>query len=156
MSATINDYNEIKECENKSTGSLILLGLFFSMNICILISRSVMEAVGNNDGKDCPNVGGPATACAFYGISVLLLIGLIIKYREKLSGLKIAAFGLLAAVNLGIFIAYIVFSVKAQKHDSSTDTECLTNANKDAIEKMELIITGILTFILTPIMNFMK
>lgn len=155
MSVTINDYNDLKESENKSTGSLILLVLFFSINICILTSRAVMEAVGNNDGKDCPKVGGPATACAFYGISVLLLIGLIIKYREKLSGLKIAAFGLLAAVNLGIFVAYIVFSVKAQNHNSSTDTECLTNENKDAIEIMEMIITGVL-IVLTPIMIFVK
>jgi hypothetical protein len=114
-----------------------------------------MEAVGNNDGKDCPSVGGPAFACTLYGLSVLILIALIVMNRDKLSGIKLGAFGLLAILNFGIFIAYIPFVVKANNHDSAIDNECLTDANKDAIEKMELIITGVL-IVLAPIMLYMN
>jgi hypothetical protein len=157
MSTNTIDYNNnvIKGLDDKITASKILLILFVSINICILVSRSVMEAVGNNDGKDCPNVGGPAFACSLYGVSVLILITFIIMNRNNLSGIKIGLFGLLAILNLGIFIAYIPFAVKAQGHDSAIDNECLTNANKDAIEKMELIITGVL-IVLTPIMLYMN
>ena len=54
---------------------------------------------------------------------------------------------------MSIFIAYIPFSIKAQ-NQSSTDTECLTSENKDAIEKLELILSAAL-IILTPVMLFM-
>ena len=158
MSSTVTiDYhnNAIKGFENKMASSKILLILFVTINLCILVSRSVMEAVGNNDGKDCPNVGGPAFACTLYGLSVLILISLIVMNRDKLSGIKIGTFGLLAILNFGIFIGYIPFAVKAKNHDSAIDNECLTNGNKDAIETMELIITAVL-IVLTPIMLYMN
>lgn len=159
MSTVTIDNNQylayVKPRDDKIATLKILLLLFVSISICILVSRSVMEAVGNNDGKDCPNVAGPAIACTLYGVSVLMLIVLIIMNRKELSGFKIGAFGLLALLNFGIFIAYIPFCVKAKNHDSSTDTKCLTKENKDAIEKMELIITGIL-ILLAPIMLYMN
>lgn len=159
MSTVTIDNNQylayVKPRDDKIATLKILLLLFFSISACILVSRSVMEAVGNNDGKDCPNVGGPAFACSLYGVSVIMLIVLIIMNKKELSGFKIGAFGLLAVVNFAIFIAYIPFCVKAKNHDSATDTECLTNENKNAIETMELIITAIL-IILTPIMLYMN
>lgn len=136
-----------QDLENKLPVKNILLALFMSINFCFLVSRSVMESVGNNDGKDCPNVGGPAFACTLYGLSFLMLIGMIIKNKDKLNGVKIGAFALLSILTLSIFIAYIPFTVKAQSHNSATDTECLTSYNKDAIEKMELIISGVLVIL---------
>lgn len=144
-----------QEMENKLAVGNILLVLFISINLCFLVSRSVMESVGDNNGKDCPNVGGPALACSLYGVSFIILIAMIVMNKDKLNPVKIGAFGLLAILNFAIFIAYIPFTVKAKNHDSATDKECLTSANKDAIEKIELIINGIL-IILAPIMLFMK
>ena len=144
-----------QELENKLAVRNILLVLFVSINFCLLVSRSIMESVGNNNGKDCPAVGAPAVACTFYGVSFLMLIAMIVMNKDKLNGVKIGAFVLLAILNFSIFVAYIPFIVKAQNHDSATDTECLPTDNKNAIETMELIITGVL-IILTPIMLFMK
>ncbi len=75
--------------------------------------------------------------------------------KDKLNGFKMAGFVLLAILNFAIFISYIPFALKAQNHDSATDTECLTTENKNAIETMELIISGVLIF-LAPIMLYMK
>jgi hypothetical protein len=144
-----------QELENKIAVRNILLILFTSINLCLLVSRSTMESVGNNNGKDCPAVGAPAVACILYGVSFVILIAMIIMNKDKLNKVKIGGFGLLAILNFAIFIAYIPFIVKAKNHDSATDKECLTTDNKNVIETMEIIITGIL-IVLTPIMLYMK
>lgn len=125
--------------------SKILLIIFALVNAATLVSRSVMAKVGNNDGSGCPDVSGPAIACSIYGVSFLTLLFLTVSNRTKLLENKLT-FGLLVILilmNMAIFIAYIPFIVKA-KDKSSGDTECLTTANKDAIEYMELIINGTL------------
>ena len=144
-----------QELENKLAVRNILLVLFVSINFCLLFSRSVMESVGNNNGKDCPGVGAPAIACTLYGVSFLMLIGMIVMNKDKLNGVKIGLFAFLAILNFSIFISYIPFTVKAKNHDSATDTECLTSDNKNAIETMELITSGVL-IILAPIMLYMN
>lgn len=138
------------------TPEQILLSTFALINISTLISRSVMQSVGNNDGRDCPNVGGPAVACVAYGISMLILIGLTIKAKMdgQLNNVKLGLFVLLILCNIGIFVSYIPFAIKASKK-SDTDTECLTSENKKAIEVMEMMMNGVLV-VLTPIMLFMN
>ena len=133
----------------------LLLITYALINVSTLISRSVMTTVGNNDGKDCPKIGGPVLACSFYGLSMLILIGMTIKAKmdNKLNNIKLALFGLLIICNISIFIAYIPFAIKSQ-NQSSSDTECLTKENKKAIEIFEIIINVALIF-LTPIMLFM-
>jgi hypothetical protein len=157
MATTNYDWQALyRNEEQKNSTKNILLTVFAMVSIGVLISRSVMEAVGNNDGKDCPKVGGPALACTWYGLTMLVLIGMVVKMRmdKKLeNNLKFGLFILLIICTMSIFIAYIPFTIKAQNH-SSTDTECLTNENKDAIEVFELIINAAL-IILTPIMLFM-
>lgn len=139
------------------TPEQILLSTFALINVATLISRSVMQAVGDNkDGKDCPNVAGPAIACSVYGISMLILIGLTIKAKMdgQLNNLKLGLFVLLILCNIGVFISYIPFAIKAN-NKSDSDTECLTDENKKAIEIMEMLMNGVLV-ILTPIMLFMN
>jgi hypothetical protein len=136
--------------------SKILLILFALVNVATLVSRSVMAKVGNNNGSGCPDVSGPAIACSFYGVSFLIILGLTFSNRTELLSNKLT-FTLLVIIilmNMAIFIAYIPFTIKA-KNKSSTDTECLTTENKDAIEYMELIINGSLVIlsIIVGIMN---
>ena len=88
-----------QELENKLAVRNILLVLFVSINFCLLFSRSVMESVGNNNGKDCPGVGAPAIACTLYGVSFLMLIGMIVMNKDKLNGVKIGLFAFLAILN---------------------------------------------------------
>lgn len=123
----------------------ILLIIFALFNAAFLVSRSVMKKVGNNDGSGCPDVSGPAIACSLYGLAMITLIILTITNRYLLTENKLI-FGMLIILILlllAIFVAYIPFCIKA-KNKSSDDTECLTSANKDAIEYMELIINGVL------------
>ena len=153
--STISQEELNKLIQNDPTKTLLLV-LFMMITIGNLISRSVMESVGSNDGKDCPKIGGPALACSWYGLTMLVLIGMVVKLRmdKKLeNNVKLGLFVLLIICNMSIFIAYIPFSIKAQ-NQSSTDTECLTSENKDAIEKLELILSAAL-IILTPVMLFM-
>jgi hypothetical protein len=153
--STISQEELNKLIQNDPTKTLLLV-LFMMITIGNLISRSVMESVGSNDGKDCPKIGGPALACSWYGLTMLVLIGMVVKLRmdKKLeNNIKLGLFVLLIICNMSIFIAYIPFSIKAQ-NQSSTDTECLTSENKDAIEKLELILSAAL-IILTPVMLFM-
>ena len=152
--STITQEELNKLIQNDPTKTLLLV-LFMMITIGNLISRSVMESVGSNDGKDCPKIGGPALACSWYGLTMLVLIGMVVKLRmdKKLeNNIKLGLFVLLIICNMSIFIAYIPFSIKAQ-NQSSTDTECLTSENKDAIEMLELILSAAL-IILTPVMLF--
>lgn len=153
MSITEDELSKLIQRDSTKT---ILLTIFAMIGIGTLISRSVMESVGDNNGKDCPNVAGPAIACSWYGLTFLVLTGIVIKLKmdKKLeNNIKFALFILLIICNLSIFIAYIPFAIKSNKKNEN-DTECLTNSNKDAIEKFELIINGAL-ILFTPIMIFM-
>lgn len=153
--STLTQEELAKLIQNDSTKTILLV-VFAMISIGTIISRSVMAAVGNNDGKDCPNVAGPAIASSWYGITMLVLIGMVVKLRmnKKLeNNIKFGLFVVLIICNMSIFISYIPFAVKAQ-NKSSSDTECLKSENKKAIETFELIINGLL-IILTPIMLLM-
>jgi amino acid transporter len=136
------------------TPEKILLFLYVMITASNLISRSVMEKVGDNDGSDCPDASGPIIACIFYGLNMFILIGLTVKGKmnNELSPLKLGVLILLIILCLAVFVSYIPFSIKAN-NKSSTDKECLTDENKNAIETMEIIISGAL-ILLTPIMIF--
>jgi|688.fasta_scaffold222113_1 hypothetical protein len=127
----------------------ILFITFVIICFANLVSRSIMKSVGENDnGRECPGVSGPAMACTLYGASFLFLLGLTVKAKvfdknPKITGLHTGILILLIILNMGIFIAYIPYTIKA-KDRKDTDTECLTSDNKNAIEYMEIILNGAL------------
>jgi hypothetical protein len=105
-----------------------------------------MKTVDKNDGSSCPAVIGPIFACIFYGISFIILSIMTWKaYKENLSKIVIVLSVLLLLLTLGCFIAYIPFINELQKGPTS---QCLTPANKDAIEYMELIMIGFVSIFL--------
>jgi hypothetical protein len=122
-----------------------LLLAFSFITIASLVSRSVMVKVDKNDGSDCPDVSGPAIATTFYGIAMLCMayFALFKRNHPYYKMAHIIGFAAIAILCLAIFIAYIPFVVKAQ-NKSSSDTECLPETNKKAIEYMELILMGVL------------
>lgn len=131
MSLTVNQY------------TLLYSGVLM---VGYLVSRSVMKTVGKNDGSGCPHLAGPIMACIFYGVAFVLLSIMTWKtYSQNLSKLAIVLSILLLLLTFGCFVAYIPFINDLQKGSS---TECLTTANKDAIEYMELIMIGLLSIFL--------
>ena len=124
--------------------TLICSGLIM---IGFLVSKSVMKAVGNNTGKDCPHFAGPIIACVLYGIAFLMLCVMTwTAWKNRMSMFRIGTSVLLLLLVLGTAIAYIPFIV--QRKDDSDKTECVKTANKDAIEYMELIMVGFLSIFL--------
>jgi hypothetical protein len=123
-----------------------LLLAFSFITIASLVSRSVMVKVDINDGKDCPDVSGPAIATTFYGLTMLFMAYFAIFKRNNpyYNMTHIIGFAAIAILCLAIFIAYIPFTVKSQ-NKSSSDKECLPEVNKKAIEYMELILMGVLS-----------
>ena len=134
----------------------ILLITFALINVAGLVSRSVMTKVGNNNGKDCPDISGPIIACVIYGITLLALIGLTIKARMDgylNNNIHLGLLGLLIVLVVAVLISYIPFII-AIKNKSSTDTECLRNDNLKAIQYLELLINGSLV-LLSVVVFFM-
>jgi hypothetical protein len=127
------------------TKNALLLAFSF-ITIASLVSRSVMVKVDKNDGKDCPDVSGPAIATFFYGLTMLFMAYFAFFKRNNpyYNMTHIIGFSAIAILCLAIFIAYIPFAIKSQNKKSS-DRECLSDVNKKAIEYMELILMGVLS-----------
>ena len=144
-----------KNIDNKSSNDKLqiqklLLKVILLISIGFVTSRIVMGQVGDNDGKDCPETISPAIACIFYGIISIILIFLVIRFRYdgKLNNnFYFSLFIVLIACCIGLFSAYVAFAIKV-KNNSSNDTQCLTEANKVAIEKIEIIMIFILIILL--------
>jgi|LauGreDrversion4_2_1035121.scaffolds.fasta_scaffold04430_5 hypothetical protein len=110
-----------------------------------LVSRSVMKALGNNNGSNCPHIAGPIMACVLYGISFILLAMITWQSKDNMSKFRLGLSVLLTALVFGSFIAYIPFIISIQDNSS---TQCVKEANKDAIDYMELIMVGLLSIFL--------
>ena len=127
-----------------SPNKTILLVTFSLVTLSNLVSRSVMEKVGDNDGEDCPKVSGPAIACACYLITTIYLSFMIFIKRHSLNTLQKVMLGLMAVLCFIIFICFITFMNYLKKSNDSNDSKCLTATNKKAIEYSELILSGTL------------
>lgn len=130
LSMKINQYTLI-------SSGIIMMGY--------LVSRSVMKAVGNNNGSECPHIAGPIIACILYGISFILLAAITWQSRNNIGKLRLGTSVLLTALVFGCCIAYIPFILSIQDKSS---TQCVKEANKDAIDYMELIMVGLLSIFL--------
>ena len=147
---TAESNGQIKSSDKLSPIHDLLLKVILLISIGSVTSRIVMGQVGNNDGKDCPKTISPAIACTFYGIISIILIWTVVRFRYdgKLNNnFNFSLFIALIACCIGLFFAYVAFTIKVQKN-SSNDTECLTQANKEAIEKIEIIMNFILIILL--------
>ena len=150
-----NVESENKNVEAKSSYNLspvhdLLLKVILLTSIGLVTSRIVLGQVGNNNGRDCPNATSPAIACIFYGMISIILIWAVVRlrYNGKLNNnFMFSLFIALIACCIGLFGAYVAFTIKI-RNNSSNDTECLTQANKDAIEKIEIIMNFILIILL--------
>uniref|UniRef100_A0A6C0I7H8 Uncharacterized protein n=1 Tax=viral metagenome TaxID=1070528 RepID=A0A6C0I7H8_9ZZZZ len=122
--------------------TLIVSGIIM---IGYLVSRSVIKAVGNNNGSNCPHIAGPIIACIMYGISFILLGAITWQSRNNIGKFRLGISVLLTALVFGSFIAYIPFIISINDKSS---TECVKEANKEAIDYMELIMVGLLSIFL--------
>jgi hypothetical protein len=141
---------QIKSSDNLSPIHDLLLKVILLTSIGLVTSRIVMGQVGYNNGRDCPKTISPAVACTFYGMISIILIWAVVRFRYdgKLNNnFNFSLFIALIACCIGLFSAYVAFTIKVQ-NNSSNDTECLTQANKDAIEKIEIIMNFILIILL--------
>jgi len=121
----------------------ILLITFALINLSALVSKSVMAKVGENDGKNCPDLMGPAFACGIYFITLLFLIFLTVKTRSggHLNNFNFGLLCLIIIIVLAVTISYVPFIYHIQ-NKKPTDTECLDKNNKKAIEYLEILINA--------------
>ncbi len=132
--------------------------VFIKCSIFVLVTtvttRAIMEKVGNNDGRGCPDLSGPIIALIAYAITSFYLA-----YNAyKMFSVNMWTFVFLVALSMlsfAVFIAYIPFAIKLQ-NKSSSDTKCLDEMNKNIIGIADAVSNGILAIFAFYIVNMNK